>query len=204
MHFNMLSPKRLYCPLGCLLIVPFFPGCSGEETSYVEVEEEPAPEVFNEAPVADPHTAAAPSDVGFSYDVPEGWHPQPASSMKLLSLVAGRPPEELTELSVSAFPGDVGGKAANINRWRRQVGLGPIDETAVEGFVTDVSISGKEGWRVDFSGPEGTSERGGASRVVVSTVMIDGKSWFFKLMGEANAVTDELSRYDAFLTSVTF
>ena len=35
------------------------------------------------------------------------------------------------ELAVTHFPGDVGGDLANVNRWRQQIGLEPIDEAAL-------------------------------------------------------------------------
>jgi hypothetical protein len=188
-------------------------GCGKSEPDYVEVRE------VQESPEQDPHAghnhgpgehgqvAAAAEDasgVGFAYTAPAGWVEQPPSSMKLLSFAIGSPPELISELSVSAFPGDVGGQLANINRWRRQVGLGPISPEAMDEFVSDVPVSGLAGWQVDFTGPMGTGQNGGAARIVTTAVFKDGQTWFFKLAGNNTALEEELGNYTAFLKSVQF
>jgi hypothetical protein len=198
-----------FITLSALLIA----GCGKSEPEYVEVRE------VQEVPEQDPHAghnhapgehgqvaaaAESASGVGFAYTVPEGWVEQAPSSMKLLSLAIGSPPELISELSVSAFPGDVGGQLANINRWRRQVGLGPITPEAMDGFVTNVLVSGLAGWQVDFTGPMGTGQNGGAARIVTTAVFKDGQTWFFKLAGNNTALDDELDKYAEFLKSVQF
>lgn len=179
----------------------FLVGCGKEESRYIEVEEAP-PSIQSEpsagsgtTPIS---TQAGSSDVGFQYAVPQGWTEVAPSSMKLISILCGSGPEQQAECSVSAFPGDVGGQLANINRWRRQVGLGPLAMDAMDGFVENVSVSGMEGWQVDFTGP------GGNTRVIVAVVFQAGKSWFFKLMGPAAAVEEEKAAFATFLESVQF
>jgi hypothetical protein len=209
----MIRPSLLYVTFPILIGSLLLSGCGKNEPEYVEVME-PEPRETPAEPGEDvSEMAAMPDDdvhrhahqgPGFTYSVPDGWQLQEPSSMKLLSLLAGSPPEELAELSVSAFPGDVGGQLANINRWRRQVGLGPLSPEAADEFVTSIQISGMDGWQVDFTGPEGTSERGGATRVRVAVLVHEDKSWFFKLMGEESSVADELEGYEAFLRSVQF
>lgn len=176
-------------------------GCGKQESRYIEVSESPPPvaaSVSRTESVPDREANSGGGEVGFRYTVPEGWAEMAPSSMKLLSLMGGTPPEQSVECSVSVFPGDVGGRLANINRWRRQVGLGPLSAEAVDGFVEPVTISGMDGWQVDFTGP------GGTTRVVVAVLFRDGKSWFFKLMGPAAAVADEQAAFGRFLQSVEF
>lgn len=177
-------------------------GCGQQESRYTEVSEVPPP-----VAVPAPPREAAPlsaveggrgGQVGFTYGVPDGWSEVAPSSMKVLSLMCGEPPEQTVECSVSVFPGDVGGRLANINRWRRQVGLGPLSAEAVDGFVEAVTISEMEGWQVDFTGP------GGTNRVVVAVLFHNGQSWFFKLMGPDAAVAEEKAAFGEFLQSVRF
>ena len=209
----MPSNKHIPLTVGSLALAGLFlAGCGKSEPEYVEVREiQQTPEDphagHNHAPgehgmaAESPH--AAPT-LAFEYEIPEGWVAQPPSSMKLLSLVAGQPPELLSELSVSAFPGDVGGQLANINRWRQQVGLGPISPEAVDGFIENMLVSGKAAWQVDFTGPAGTGANGGSARIVVTALEHDGQTWFFKLMGNDSSVEEELANYSAFLQSVKF
>lgn len=204
-----MSPKLTV--LKVLISIPVLAvlaGCGKSEPEYVvvkNVEQPPAAEedhsghnhAMPDAMAA--HPAPAPEGLGFTFAAPEGWTQQPPSRMKLLSFAAGSPPERVAECAVSAFPGDVGGQLANINRWRRQVGLGPTTEEVAQSFVKELTISGMEAWQVDFTGPEGTD-----LRVIVSVVSHNGQSWFFKLSGNAASVEGELDAYATFLDSVKF
>jgi hypothetical protein len=124
--------------------------------------------------------------------------------MVLLAFQTGNPPELFADLSISAFPGDVGGQAANVNRWRRQIGLGPVDPDTALSLIRPVDISGMDGWQVDLTGPEGAAAGGVTAKMVVSAVFHDGKTWFFKFVGPASIIDDEVERYNAFIGSVTF
>lgn len=215
--------KNVSRPLGLLaagLGLAMLAGCGKSEPQYYEVQ--PAQSQPEDAqPTQDPHAGhdhshmtpemlaqhmgqqveAALPQVGFAYTLPEGWSVKPASRMVLLSFLAGNPPEMTADVSISSFPGDVGGQLANVNRWRRQVGLGPVAEEALSGFIQPITISGLEGWQVDFTGPDtGTTP----TRMVTSVVMKDGTSWFYKLMGPAPAVEAQLAKYHSFIESVQF
>lgn len=198
---------------GALSLVLIFSGCGKNEPEYVEVREVQAvPEdphaghnhAPGEHPVAMPPAQQATSGVGFAYTLPDGWTEQVPSAMKLLSVAVGSPPELISEMAVSAFPGDVGGQLANINRWRRQVGLGPISPEAMDGFITELEVSGMPAWQVDFTGPMGSGVNGGAARAVTTALFHNGQTWFFKLSGNNSALDTELDNYAAFLKSVQF
>ena len=177
-------------------------GCGKDEAQYVEVQEiKETPPAVQEMPHAHAHEDAG---IGISYTVPDGWSEKAPSRMVLASFQAGEPPQTLADMSVSSFPGDVGGQLANINRWRRQVGLGPIDPDAVSGFVTDMEVGGLPAWQVSFTGPIEASKVGEPVRMVVTAVSHEGKTWFFKFMGGESAVAGELDNYQAFLKSVRF
>ncbi|HSH09165.1 MAG TPA: hypothetical protein VK995_02170 [Oceanipulchritudo sp.] len=192
----------------CCLAV--FAGCGKEAPQYYEVQDvqpEPAAEQAEHVHTEDGthvHTEAAANPLGFNFAVPEGWNQKVASSMVILALQAGNPPELVADVSVSAFPGDVGGQLANIDRWRRQVGLGPLDPAALAGFIKAVQISGLEGWQVDMTGPAGLASDGSAVRMIVSAVSNNGQTWFFKMVGPENAVAGQAGSYAAFIESIRF
>jgi hypothetical protein len=192
-----------------ILTVGLLAGCGGGEPEYVEVEEvSVSPQ--DEAPAHD-HSDHAGHDhgaeaggVGITYEMPDGWLEKAPSSMVLLAFQTGQLPELFADLSVSAFPGDVGGQAANVNRWRRQVGLPPVDPDTALSLISQVPVSGMDGWQVALTGPEGALPGGQAVKMVVTAVSHGGKTWFFKLVGPVPAVDDELENYSAFIGSVTF
>lgn len=49
------------------------------------------------------------------------------------------------EVAVTRFPGQVGGVLANINRWRGQMGLQPITEPQLAGFVDQFTLETPKG-----------------------------------------------------------
>ena len=131
-----------------------FSGCGKDEPQYVEVQEvkeSPAAQEQNMLSEMNQEAHAHAHDF-FHYEKPSNWTEIGHSSMILMAFQAGNPPELVAEMQVSAFPGDVGGKLANINRWRRQVGLGPVDPEAVNDFITELEISELPAWQVSFTG----------------------------------------------------
>lgn len=187
----------------------FLAGCGKPEAEYVEITEvEEVPEVDHSGHDHADHDHSAHAGqshgAGFDYSLPEGWVEKAPSSMVLLSLQTGSPPELLADVSVSAFPGDVGGQAANVNRWRRQVGLGPLDPDSAVALITSKEIAGLEGWQVELTGPAGATATGDPIRMMVSAVAHNGKTWFFKMTGPAPAIEGAVDQYQAFVESVTF
>ncbi len=174
------------------------PGCGRPEPQFTVVRQptppaEQAPGVPAVAPDSHAHGP------GLHFTLPGGWTQREPARMQLVTITAGQPPELPAEVSVAAFPGEVGGQLANINRWRGQVGLGPIGPELVPEFVSPVTVAGLPGWRVDFTGAGEAP-----ARVVVAVVMREGQSWFFKLIGPEPSVAGELERFNAFLESVRF
>src|SRR5207248_4586296 len=74
-------------------------------------------------------TCALPISRSVAWTLPEGWTQSVANSPRTASLkpaVAGH-----VEVSLTVLPGAAGGDLANVNRWRRQLGLSAIDEAAI-------------------------------------------------------------------------
>ena len=192
-----------------MVAATFLAGCGKAEPEYVEVQEvaqspqAELPQGHSEHDGHDHGTPTAPSN-DFSFSLPQGWVEKAPSSMVLKAFQTGAPPETMADVAVSAFPGDVGGQSANINRWRRQVGLPPLDPDSSLALVKQVEVSGLDGWQVTLTGPAGAAAGGEAIKMVVSAVARDGRTWFFKMTGPVSAVDGELDRYAEFISSIQF
>ena len=81
---------------------------------------------------AAPQTTSAPP---IKWKTPEGWTEVPPSSMRYASFSAPADEGSKIDISVVTFPGDGGSDADNINRWRGQMGLAPVDANAVTSQV---------------------------------------------------------------------
>ena len=63
----------------------------------------------------------ADSALGVTYQTPESWTEYPPSSIRKANFKINNT-SGTAEVSVTVFPGDVGGALVNINRWRQQIG----------------------------------------------------------------------------------
>jgi hypothetical protein len=129
-----------------------------------------------------------------SYDTPEGWEPSRGSSMRLASFQV---PHESgpSDLSVTRFPGG-GDPLSNVNRWRSQIGLDPIDEQQLSETMEEVTVDAQPGWLVLLEGEE--------QAILAVTVDDDDAKWFFKLQGPLEGVRAEQENFRAFIASVKF
>ena len=71
-----------------------------------------------------------------------------------------------SDLSITAFPGDVGGELMNVNRWRGQVGLPPIRQEELESSVSRLEANGLRFTLVELApkGDPGGKEHAGRDR----------------------------------------
>ena len=145
-----------------------------------------------------PLKAAAPAvsetSKPLSWTVPEGWKEQPASGMRIGSFLIPGENGTKADLAIMAFPGDVGGELSNVNRWRKEIGLEPIDEAAI--VSSSIPVGAEQGKLYEFTGAQYSTS--------VAWVMKDGTSWFFKLRGDSAVVAAAKPAQTAFLKSVQF
>ncbi|RKX33689.1 MAG: hypothetical protein DRP71_09590 [Verrucomicrobia bacterium] len=156
-------------------------------------------DVPKEAPVA---VAAHPSEhsgLGLTWTKPDSWTEKEATSFRLASYAARGEGDRAVDISVTAFPDSAGGLLANINRWRGQLDLQPVDTAGLEDLVTEIIIAGHPGSYVDMTG---LANDGDPSRIVGAILSIEGKTWFFKMTGSAEAVGSELAAFRELTSSV--
>ena len=157
----------------------------------------PAAPAGTDAPTAPATMAntAVPTAAGASltWTAPAHWQPKAASAMRKGSYTvpaAGAP----ADLSITAFPGDVGGEAANLNRWRGQLQLPPAGAAELAAAITRFDQGGLTFTVVDFDN--------GQQRLLGAIVPFRGSTWFFKLLGPAAPLAQEKPAFLAFLKTV--
>jgi len=141
------------------------------------------------------------TDAKPSWDIPAGWKEAPSSQMLLAKFVVSDSDGE-AEVTVSAFPGDTGGPLANVNRWRGQVGLGPLDEAGLERQLSRLDVAGGKAMLIDMSGTN--SKTGKAARLIGVIWPREGRTWFYKLMGDPAVAEREKSAFVKFVQSARY
>ncbi len=124
------------------------------------------------------------------FDKPTEWTEVPPKQFQLARFTVGEG-AETAEIAVSRAGGD---RAANINRWRGQVGLEPLSGEELEKASQPFEVGSKKGELVEII----------AEDKAIFGVMIpaEGQTWFIKLTGPAATAAKERSRFEAFAKSL--
>src|SRR5882762_156263 len=142
---------------------------------------------------APPQTASAPP---IKWTAPEGWTEVPPSSMRYASFSAPTEDGDKIDISVVTFPGDGGSDADNVNRWRGQMGLAPVDANAVTSQVAPLKTGDTTFSTTDITGNK--------TRTIAAWTRRDGRVWFFKATGPTAAIEKEKPNFVKFIESVRF
>ena len=111
-------------------------------------------------------------------------------------------PNGLLISSEDKLTAPAGGLAANLNRWRAQIGLEMLKDEEVVKSAKESKIDGLRGHVIDATGPRKDGKP--AQRILGAIVTRGDQVWFFKLMGPAELVGGQKAAFDEFLTSVKF
>ncbi len=164
------------------------------------------------APVAAPVSAPAdmmastpvPTATGgdLTWTAPASWQSRPASAMrKATFIIPGASAGEQAELAVTAFPGNVGGNLANLNRWRQQLQLPPISASELDSALVHLHAGDLHIDVAELLGPA-PAAGGSPQRVLGAIVPFNGATWFFKLTGPDALVAREKAAFLAFVQTI--
>ena len=153
----------------------------------VRVSEEAAPAADRPSePVA---PAASPTSE-FKWKVPDGWQTLTPGNMQVGKFAVPEKDGAKGEVFVSIFPNDTGGTLANVNRWAQQLGLPAVDDAALKNVASPLDPTTPDAVLIDL--------KSDARALLGAIVPRDGRWWFYKLMGDAPAVTAARESFIAF------
>ncbi len=132
-----------------------------------------------------------------TWKAPTEWAPKPLGAMRKGSFAIPGEGGALADLSITSFPGAVGGDLANVNRWRGQLGLIPITGAELADAVLRINANGLTINLVDLSSTDPAQ-----ARILGALVEYDGAMWFFKISGPGELVGTLKPAFVNFLQSV--
>jgi hypothetical protein len=133
-----------------------------------------------------------------NWQVPAGWQEVPGGQFLVAKFTLPGDGGATTAVNVSMSSGDGGGLAANVNRWRGQLGLPPMADV----LTTPIDVVNGKAQLVDMSG---TNPRTGQpTRLVGAIVPQNGQTWFYKLMGDAKVVESQKDAFTTFVQGVKY
>jgi hypothetical protein len=139
-----------------------------------------------------PEATASASGGSFKWTVPESWKAGSPGAMQIAKFAVPASDGAKADVSVSVFPSESGGVLANVNRWRKQIGLGEIDEAALESCTKPLDTP---------AGAVLVDLKNEARALLGAIVPRNGQWFFYKLLGDAPAVAAAREDFVRFVRS---
>ena len=135
------------------------------------------------SPADIPGPVAQPSQV--KGNPPPNWEAQPLSTMRQASYLVKGANGETVDISLVALAGPAGGVLDNVNRWLSQLGRAAVTGEDLAQKAQHVSSPLGDVTVVDLQGLPDGADPAKDGRIIAGIVTADGKSWFFKMRGNA-------------------
>jgi len=142
----------------------------------------PVPEAT--PPMAPPASSA---EAGITDQPPASWMKSSGDPLRLLSYqIVDEAHAQGAGVSLVMLGGGAGGILENINRWRAQIGLQPLDESALAGESQRLVTRLGEATVVDMSGKPEKGDPSKDGRIIAAILPLGDRTFFFKLRGNSD------------------
>lgn len=181
------DPQGIMGPAG--MAAPFAGGGSG-------IAPPPTPPAIAAAPAATDTT----DETGLEVHPPAGWEPQP---LKMSQSHSWKVPggEQSAECTVSQLGAAGGDPLMNVNRWRGQIQLPPLDAAGLEAELKTLVVGGHDAKFVRIDNP--AIPPNGES-ILGALLPYQDSVWFFKLRGPTPLVEATRGDFEKFCAEVKF
>ena len=136
------------------------------------------------------------------WQVPPGWTETAGGQFLVAKFNISGEGNAQAAVNVSMSAGDGGGWVGNVNRWRRQVGLGELAETEIAKQTTTLDAEGGKANIVEMSGTDPKTNQ--KTKVIGVMVPRPSQAWFYKLMGGDALVDREKASFLKFVQSAHY
>jgi hypothetical protein len=140
------------------------------------------------------------AEVRPTFTKPEGWKELPSGAphggvrAAAFRIESG---EQTAQVTVIRLAGEGGGALANVNLWRKDVGLDPVTEDQFRKDLRSLDTAAGRASYVDLTGRDGADARG----ILAAWLPHDGQTWFLTMKGPADLVGRQRSAFEAFVKS---
>jgi len=137
-----------------------------------------------------------------NWTVPAGWQEISGGPFLVAKFTIAGAGNAQAAVNVSASVGDGGGLAANVNRWRKQLGLSELTSDELAKSVAAIATAAGPATLVELAGTDARTSQPAA--LVGAMVPQAGQVWFYKLMGDATIVGAQKEAFLQFVRGVKY
>jgi hypothetical protein len=179
---------------------PPFAAMGADQPSAKDEPAPAAPKAEKSAPEKADVPAQGNPDLPFTYTLPKGWQPSKPPVFAVAGFTFKKDSQQI-EVSASPLGGRAGGLLSNVNRWRMQLKLAPIEESELNSLIKETKIDGKPAKIVQLVGPESAQPR---TAITAAVAERDDATWFFRMKGDADLAKDQQENFEKFIDSIKF
>jgi hypothetical protein len=187
--------------LASVLLAALLAGCGSREIRVYRVAKQNEQPKLSAQPQNLPHSAAHAHPSPIHWQLPKGWEQLPPGEMRLGDFRVHGSDGARAEVTIIPLAGRAGTDAANVNRWRGQVGLSPIAEDQLAANSESVQVGRETARLYEMAGVAGDDEK---TRILAVIFRRGETSWFFKMIGNDALVETEKSTFKEFLKRILF
>ena len=135
--------------------------------------------------------------IPFTYEAPKTWVKKGRGeiALEVFDVTDGK---ERAEVTITVLPGDAGGLAANVNRWRKQIKLPEVSEAEIRREAVQFPLEGIKNFYVDLANP---NNKTGPSRILGAILTNEDEQWFIKMTGPHDWVGHNKADFERFVKS---
>ncbi len=151
---------------------------------------------------AHPHAGhEAPSPMArprITWTLPAGWREVPPGQINLAAFKIEAEGGKEAQVTVASLPLMAGRETDIVNLWRGQLGLSQLDADQAREQLKDLQINDEQGKLFELTGTDPSKP----DKILTVMVHRPGKSWFYKLQGDAAPVEAQRAAFIDFIKSV--
>lgn len=143
-----------------------------------------------------------PREGGPTWTVPSGWKEIDGGQFLFAKFFIEGENKQQATVNVSMSAGDGGGLLPNINRWRAQLGHGSWSEADLRKNIQEIDVAGGKAIYIELSGTDTATEQ--AATTLGAQVVRDGRTWYYKMMGDPELVAAHKENFVTFVKGVKY
>lgn len=135
------------------------------------------------------------------WNVPSSWTKGTLTQFLVEKFVVTSADNSVAEINVSMLEDNGGGLESNVNRWRGQLAVAPLDKAEIAKLPV-IDVAGGKATLVEVTGK---NPRNGKDGKLIGLILpLSGRTWFYKLYGDAETVSAEKDHLLEFVRSAKY